>query len=178
MTTTTTTDAPRIYVASLSDYNAGRLHGVWIDLDGLDQADIEEAVATMLRASREPLAEEWAIHDYEFSGIKIAESEDFGTVATLAAAITEHGPALAAYWEYIGTIDANDLADSFEEAFQGEYDSETAYAEELIEDSGTLANVPDYIARYFDYEAYARDLFMGDCWSAPASPGVSVFRSI
>ena len=23
--------SPRIYVASLSDYNAGRLHGVWID---------------------------------------------------------------------------------------------------------------------------------------------------
>ncbi len=176
--TTATAVEPRIYVASLSDYNAGRLHGVWIDLDGLDQADIEEQVATMLRASREPLAEEWAIHDYELGGIKIAESEDFGTVATLAAAIAEHGPALAAYWEYIGTIDADDLASSFEEAFQGHYDSETAFAEQLIEDSGTLASVPDYVARYFDYEAYAHDLFMGDCWSAYASPGVYVVRSI
>ena len=27
------TSGPRIYVASLSDYNAGRLHGEWIDAD-------------------------------------------------------------------------------------------------------------------------------------------------
>lgn len=26
-------DGPRIYVASLSDYNAGTLHGKWIDAD-------------------------------------------------------------------------------------------------------------------------------------------------
>ncbi len=29
---------------------------------------------------------------------------------------------------------------------------------EIVEESGILNNVPDEIARYFDYEAYGRDL--------------------
>lgn len=45
---------PRIYVASLSDYNAGHLHGVWIDLDGKDADEVQEKVAEMLRGSRHP----------------------------------------------------------------------------------------------------------------------------
>lgn len=46
--TETRTDTPRIYVASLSDYNAGTLHGRWIDAtqdaDGI-RADVEEMLA-------------------------------------------------------------------------------------------------------------------------------------
>ena len=45
MTTLDTT--PRIYVASLSDYNAGRLHGVWINAaNGAEE--INEKVVEML----------------------------------------------------------------------------------------------------------------------------------
>ena len=52
--TTTTTDSNtfRIYVASLSDYNAGILHGTWIDFDQLtDLDDLRAAIATMLATS-------------------------------------------------------------------------------------------------------------------------------
>jgi len=48
---------PRIYVASLSDYNNGGLHGRWIDLDGLDASDtgaVQDEIAEMLRESRYP----------------------------------------------------------------------------------------------------------------------------
>jgi antirestriction protein len=44
----------RIYVASSADYNAGRLHGSWIDLDGKDLETVQREVAAMLRASRYP----------------------------------------------------------------------------------------------------------------------------
>ena len=37
---------PRIYVASLSDYNAGHLHGRWIDADQ-DPDAIREEIAAM-----------------------------------------------------------------------------------------------------------------------------------
>jgi antirestriction protein len=56
--------APRIYVACLSAYNNGYLHGWWIDADQEPDAllsDIEE----MLADSPMDDAEEWAIHDYE-----------------------------------------------------------------------------------------------------------------
>ena len=38
---------PRIYVASLSDYNAGRLHGVWLEATDLDSVRV--GVAAMLK---------------------------------------------------------------------------------------------------------------------------------
>lgn len=45
---------PRIYVADLAAYNAGILHGVWIDLDGKDEDEIQSEIDAMLRASPEP----------------------------------------------------------------------------------------------------------------------------
>ena len=43
---------PRIYVASLSDYSAGRLHGVWIDCAGKTEDALWDEVRAMLAASR------------------------------------------------------------------------------------------------------------------------------
>ena len=55
---------PRIYVASLSDYNAGRLLGRWIDADLEAEANNAE-ISAMLAESREYPAEARALHDYE-----------------------------------------------------------------------------------------------------------------
>lgn len=70
--------------------------------------------------------------------------------------------ALAAWVEYRG--DFRDAAETFDEAYQGRYDNELAFAEELFEGIGwdaamEAAGVPVY---YFDMEAWARDLFMSD----------------
>jgi antirestriction protein len=43
----------RIYVASLADYNAGYLHGAWIDA-AQDAEDIDRAIAKILRTSKYP----------------------------------------------------------------------------------------------------------------------------
>lgn len=43
----------RIYVACLASYNAGRLHGAWIDADQ-DADAIHEEIAKILKASPEP----------------------------------------------------------------------------------------------------------------------------
>lgn len=46
---------PRTYVACLASYNAGILHGTWIDIDEDTVGDdIREEIAKMLRASPEP----------------------------------------------------------------------------------------------------------------------------
>jgi antirestriction protein len=65
--TTEQSPEPRIYVASLSDYNAGRLHGRWIDAaQGVEAVEAE--IVDMLGESRQLVAEEWAIHDYDDFG--------------------------------------------------------------------------------------------------------------
>lgn len=98
MTTEDTRAAPRIYVASLADYNAGRIHGRWIDAStGLDK--VRAQIASMLQTSATPGAEEWAIHDHEgFEPLRIRESPSLTWLTDVATGIRRHGEAFAA-WE-------------------------------------------------------------------------------
>ena len=99
--TTTTTEAPRVYVACLAAYNGGRLHGAWIDLDDAD--DAHEQALQMLDTSPEPGAEEWAIHDHEgFGSYPVGEHESITELCDLAEAIEEHGAIVAEYAAHVG----------------------------------------------------------------------------
>ena len=44
----------QIYVACLASYNAGVLHGEWIDLEGRDADDVRDEIARILRESPHP----------------------------------------------------------------------------------------------------------------------------
>ena len=160
-TTTTTTTTPRIYVASLSDYNAGRLHGVWIDADD-EYESIQEAITEMLARSVEPGAEEFAIHDYEgFGPYKVDEYESIESVNRVAEGISEHGDAFAHWAAYVDDLDE---LDAFEDRYIGHYDSMVDYAEQLVDDRGLdaaldkadLGSLRSYVR--VDTEMLARDL--------------------
>jgi len=81
---------PSIYVASLSDYNAGRLHGRWIDVERLDAEDIQYEVDRILETSPESRACMYCgqlterITSGRFEGWHVHEegSEPVGHVAT------------------------------------------------------------------------------------------------
>ena len=176
-TTALSIDRPRIYVASLSDYNAGRLHGRWIEADQSAEG-IAQEVELMLSTSAELGAEEYAIHDFEgFYGLSIGEYDSLESVAELARLIAEHGPAFAAYVTNEGADYAT--AEGFEDAYVGEWDDVDDYASELI-DEGVLGEIPESLAPYIDVERFARDLVLGgDFWTADAPGGnVWVFRTI
>ena len=66
--------------------------------------------------------------------------------------------AAAAFIDWRGDFDL----DGFRDAYMGQHDSQEAFAEQLVEDCGLLADAPETLARYFDMESFARDLFMGD----------------
>lgn len=174
----TTKIAPRIYVACLASYNAGRLYGAWIDATQ-DADDIHADVAAMLAASPTPGAEEWAIHDSEGLGA-IGEWESFDRVAEIGQAVAEAGdnaPALLAWLDYDGSRDVNEFADTY----AGRWDSVREYAEDFADTCGDLASIPDSLACYIDFDAYGRDLVAGgDVYTVPArwqdGGGVYVFR--
>lgn len=172
-------DQPRIYVASLSDYNAGRLHGVWLDA-AQDPAALYVGIAGMLAASKDPGAEEWAIHDHDgFGQNPLSEYEPIERVSLLARGITEHGEAFAAWWSVSDPTLAGleELGNQFEEHYQGEWDSITDYAEHLLDELGAteaLEAVPDWLQGYISLhiEGFARDLEMnGDVCTVPSGPG-------
>lgn len=164
---------PRIYVACLAAYNNGQLHGAWIDADQSADA-IHDEIRAMLASSPIPGAEEWAIHDYDdFGGIQLSEYEDIDRVAEIAALLVEHGEAFGAWYSYDPSADVSD----FQDAYRGEYESEEAYAEELVDDTGMLDSIPENLRYYFDYGRFARDLFMSDMHSVRSSHGaVYVFE--
>ena len=153
---------PRIYVASLADYTAGRLHGRWIDADQSAET-IREQIGEMLAQSKEPLAEEWAIHDYEnFGDLRLDEFDDIDRVAEVAHLMTEYGPVFASLIDYLGHTSSVDEARRYMEdgGYQGEFDSLAEYAQELIEDcySDVLNNLPEFIRYRIDYDGIARDM--------------------
>lgn len=142
-----TTTTPRIYVACLASYNAGKLHGVWIDCDQ-DVDYIQAEIADMLRASPEPnvevncpqcdgsgelqpdeecpechgsgkvpSAEEWAIHDYE--GFGSWKLSEHESIETIAA--------------YAAILD--ELDDSEAEAFQAWIDNHGSPSYDIDESS-------------------------------------------
>ena len=172
---------PKIYVASLSDYNAGRLHGVWIDAtEGMEAISIE--IEAMLAASPEPGAEEYAIHDYEgFGPVRLLEYESLADVAAIAAGIQQHGHAFAVWADHLrSTADRwhSDL-DQFEECFIGRWDSLADYGDHLLDllgidlDDDLPSLVAPYI--YFDREMFALD-FLDLHHIVLASDGVYIFE--
>jgi len=171
---TITTTQPKIYVACLAAYNNGRLHGQWIDANQ-ETDEIHSEIKKMLKSSPEPFAEEWAIHDYEgFGGLQISEYESIEDLARYAQLIEEHGESYAAYANNIGTDYATE--EGFQEAYQGEWESEEAFAENLADET---MEIPETLSYYFDYEKFANELFMGDYFSVSNdNHNVYVFLSI
>jgi antirestriction protein len=127
---------PRIYVADLAAYNAGYLHGEWIDLEGLTTEDVHERVQKILaegtaKYARETLSvhEEWAIHDYEgFGPIRIEEYSSFETVVAHAERLAGEPDKYAAWME-----DGRDPEDFDPDQVHGPYESESDYVDQWID---------------------------------------------
>ena len=157
-----TDELPRIYVASLSDYNAGRLHGRWIDAHrGADA--IREDIDAMLAESREPVAEEWAIHDYDnFWGYAVPEFASVEHVSEVATLLIEHGQVFARLLNHFGGH-IDDARGCMENAYRGEHESLAAYAQELAEElyGKTLDELPAFIRGHVDWDAVGHDLELG-----------------
>lgn len=158
----------RIYAACLAAYNSGRLHGVWIDCDGKDADEIQEAISAMLEASPEPDAEEWAIHDFECPDqLRSAFGECMGlervqVMAELAEMIGRGDHYAAGIGLALEVMapghDAADVESWIDDAYLGESRYGPAgWAEESLEDQGMFQDVPEQLRTYFDFEAYARD---------------------
>jgi antirestriction protein len=171
--------APRIYVASLSDYNAGRLHGIWISLDD----DIESTWSQlhgMLAASPEPHAEEWAIHDYEgFGPLALDEWENIAQVQRVANGIAEHGEAFAHWAALLDRRFWDDQLERFGDHYQGTWSTVEAFAEQMLDDLGVeLDDIgPTWLQPYIsiDVAAFARDLTTTDYRISEGKEGVHVF---
>lgn len=181
MTTLTATDA-RVWIACLHCYNSGSLVGDWYAATDADHVTIDALhidSGTVARVSCEemwvfdheglPIAGECSPAEATFWGLLLAEVAEWQRDAFLA-------------WVRAGDYshDGNGMPDysDFEEAFAGEWDSFTEYAEELFIDCGYSAEMPEHLAPYFDMDAWARDLAYDYTTETAACGGVYVFRNL
>jgi antirestriction protein len=158
---------PSIYVASLSDYNNGYLHGRWIRADQ-SAAGIWSEIREMLQSSPEyPHAEEWAIHDFDdFGPIHIEEQTAIETVAAVGQLIVKHGEPFAVWAYLVGLNEANqeDAEERFLDSYIGVFDSAEDYAEQSWDSLGFEQQIEKVVPenlRYYvkvDYEMLARDM--------------------
>ena len=117
----------RIYVASLSDYNNGRLEGKWLDLsDYSDASELMEAIQEMLDELTEKyksvdgeVREEFAVHDYEGIPSTLASEymseQDFQQLYDIAEVADDRGVPVEVLIERAGDTGSDDyqaLADS------------------------------------------------------------------
>jgi len=154
------TPSPRIYVSCLAAYNAGYLHGCWIDATQ-DEKNICKEIRQMLTVSPIGNAEEWAIHDHEgFGSIELKEYEDIASVCEKAQFVQDYGEVgLVAYKYSSGNIEeARNLVNYH---YQGEWDSKLDFAVYLFEEC-YFHELPD---SYIDYEQFAYDIFIDDYFS-------------
>lgn len=154
--------SPKIYIACLAAYTAGHLHGEWINADQATH-EIQADIKSMLEKSPEPLAEEWAVHDYEgFGSIFISEWPDIERLSTIANLFVTHGEPFSIWYHSQdgSNFDISELEEMFLEQWQGSFESETDFVYKLLEDTGQLSELPAWAQNYFDYESYARDLHL------------------
>jgi antirestriction protein len=173
-------DHPQIYVASLTDYNAGVLHGEWLDASN-EEAELQDQVDMMLtrspssKAEGHP-AEEWAIHDHQgFGSLQLSEYMPLGQISRIAQRIIEHGPAFAAWVSTFGVHD-EDL-DDFTDCYAGTFETVEDFAHDQLESFSLEQKldeiVPEYLRPYvnIDTAGFARDLELNGYLTAVRCPG-------
>jgi len=149
-------NTPAIYVGTYGQYNNGSLYGRWFDLtEYSEQSEFYNAIAEYHKKEHDPefMFQDWENIPSQFIGESYLSDE---------------------FWDYLKFIDSSYLdqeaidaglslgipLDKLEEAYYGQYDSDTDLAYEYIDSTGMLSDVPDSISNYFDYESFGRDLAM------------------
>jgi antirestriction protein len=164
-------DNALVYIACLSAYNNGYLHGAWVDAsEGIEH--VKECIKEILSSS--PVAEEceeWAIHDFQgFGNYKVDEYHNLDELCEVAEFLKECDkfPAEVVSW-LIDDYGIEGAKEKMEDDYIGEFDSCTDLAYHYAEETGLLDGVHKSVAMYFDYEAFGRDLELnGDVMSFSA----------
>ena len=172
----------RVFIAPVSEPTNGTWHDLsdFTDCEGLEAA----ARAAMRLTPENNYGEELDCSDYKgfgdiFKGFAYISPMDAWVVYEWAQSLPSHIP-LAAALAYVMELgnpphDLPRISD-LEEYYCGEWDSFLEYAENFLNECGTLSSIPEEFRRYFDTEAYARDMKL-DYWTHEEGSKVYIFRN-
>ena len=151
-------NTPSAWIGCLGCYNSGRLIGKWIpglECDDLEAAGLTDSAGKCNRCG----ADEFLALDHEnFMGLldggEPNPQECFEAAEKLASVEDSEQDILKAWLSNGMEFDLDEMR----ECYIGEFSTDQDMAQEYIDSTGLLNDVPDYLSRYFDIEAYARDI--------------------
>jgi len=152
------TRSPRIYVASLRDYNEGRLVGSWIDLDAdMRTCDLLDEIREIMA---DAAGDEWALHDFEYVPETICKewtsAEGLERLLLYTDLRAEVGAAAEAYVDAYGDdVPPADWLGHFADTYAGSWRSATDYAAHYVD---RHFDVPDFVRAHVDLDSVRREL--------------------
>ena len=154
-------DSPALYCGTYGKYNSGNFSGIWVNVSTFDDYEDFENFCLAIHADEsEP---ELMYQDYENMPDSLYHEsmgeKEFNKIAEYCELCDEYSvEAVDDFLEWDSTEDLDNMHD----AYVGVYDSREDFAREIVSDCYDIENIMGNLACYFDYEAFARDLFMGD----------------
>lgn len=153
-------EEPSVYVGTYAKYNGEwGIWGKWISLVKCGDYDTFMEVCHTLHADEED--PELMFQDYEnfperFYSESCMDEDTFDKIMEWYE--MDDKEAYEAYLDATG--DAN--VEHFRERYMGKWDSEEDFAEHIVSECYDLDKIMGSLASYFDYKAFARDLFIDD----------------
>ena len=154
-------DSPALYCGTYGKYNSGNLSGIWVDISTFD--DYEDFLNFCYAIHADEEDPELMYQDFENMPDSLYHEsmgeKEFNQIAEYCELCDEYSvEAVDDFLEWDSTEDLDNMHD----AYVGVYDSREDFAREIVSDCYDIENIMGNLACYFDYEAFARDLFMGD----------------
>lgn len=154
-------DSPALYCGTYGKYNSGNFSGMWLNVSTFD--DYEDFVNFCLAIHADEENPEIMCQDGEnIPDSLCCESmgeKGFNKIAEYCELCDEYSvEAVDDFLEW----DSTEYLDNMHDAYVGVYDSREDFAREIVNGCYDLEKMMGDLSYYFNYEAFARDLFMGD----------------
>ena len=154
-------ESPALYCGTYGKYNSGNLGGMWVNVSTFDSYEDFINFCKAIHADEEDpelMYQDFAnIPDYLYR--ESMGEEDFDHIKEYCELCDDYS--VEAVDDFLEIFRPEDL-DNMQDAYVGEYESKEDFAREIVNDCYDIENMMGSLADYFDYEAFARDLFMGD----------------
>ena len=153
--------SPALYCGTYGKYNSGKLCGMWVNVSTFDSYEDFKTFCLAIHADEEE--PELMYQDFENMPRSLYREsmgeEEFNNLLEYCELCDDYS--VSAVDDFLEVFSTEDL-DRMDDAYMGVFDSKEDFAREIVNDCYDINKMMGNLADYFDYEAFARDLFMGD----------------
>lgn len=154
-------DSPALYCCTYGKYNSGNLRGMWVNVSTFGSYEYFLDFCKAIHADEE----DPELMYQDFANIpdslyhESMGAEEFENILKYCDLCDEYG--VSAVEDFLEFYSPEDL-DRMQDAYAGVYESKEDFAREIVNERCDIDKMMGDLAYYFDYEAFARDLFIND----------------